>query len=91
MDIIEIMNARIPKKLNDKAYKLSRTFEKRIVAGSDAHTIFEIQKYLLNGKVDIQGNESTYYIRTLSKGLGRYKKNGVMGLVNSGLHKVIRR
>lgn len=42
VDMVEVMNSRISKKLNEKASILSKKFEKRIVAGSDAHTSFEI-------------------------------------------------
>jgi len=110
VDMIEVMNARISKKLNDKASILSKKFGKRIVAGSDAHTSFEVgrvqsiltggntfcdaedvKKYLLNGNVNIWGNESPFHIRMLSTGIGKYNKAGITGLVKAGLHKVLLR
>lgn len=108
VDMIEVMNARIPKKLNEKASILSKKFRKSIVAGSDAHTSFEIgrvqsiltgeqtfnnsedvQKYLLKGNVTILGNESPFHIRMLSTGIGKYNKDGMAGLFNACLHKVL--
>ncbi len=108
VDMVEGMNARIPKKANDKACALSKKFGMRIVAGSDAHTSFEvgrmqtifadeqtfddsedIKKHLLKGKVNVWGSESPYYIRMLSTGIGRYKTNGMTGLANAGLRKVL--
>ena len=108
VDMIEVMNARISKKLNEKASILSKKFRKSIVAGSDAHTSFEIgrvqsiltgeqtfnnsedvQKYLLKGNVTILGNESPFHIRMLSTGIGKYDKDGMTGLFNACLHKVL--
>jgi len=110
VDMIEVMNARISKKLNNKASVLSKKFGKKIVAGSDAHTSIEIgrvqsiltgektfgdsedvKKYLLNGNVNIWGNESPFHIRMFSTGIGKYNKAGITGLVKAGLHKVLLR
>ena len=110
VDLVEVMNARISNKLNQKASILSKKFGKGIVAGSDAHTSFEVgrvqsilsgkqifkddedvKKFLLNGKVNIWGNESPFYIRKLSTVIGKYNKAGMTGLFNAGLHKVLLR
>jgi len=110
VDMVEVMNARISNKLNQKASILSKKFGKGIVAGSDAHTSFEVgrvqsilsgkqifkddedvKKFLLNGKVNIWGNESPFYIRKLSTVIGKYNKAGMTGLFNAGLHKVLLR
>lgn len=52
VDLVEVMNARISKKLNQKASILSKKFRKGIVAGSDAHTSFEVGRVqsILSGK-----------------------------------------
>ena len=42
VDLVEVMNARISKNLNEKASILSKKVGKSIIAGSDAHTSFEI-------------------------------------------------
>ncbi|NJD51388.1 MAG: PHP domain-containing protein [Candidatus Methanoperedens sp.] len=47
VDMVEVMNSRISKKLNEKASILSKKFGKKIAAGSDAHTSFEIGRVRL--------------------------------------------
>ncbi len=110
VDIVEGKNSRTPRKLNEKACRLSERFNKRIVAGSDAHTSFEIgsartiltngqalsnsediRKCLLYGDLEIKGRESPYHIRMLSAGTGKYKKNGILGLLNASLQKILMR
>jgi len=51
----------------------------------------DVKKYLLNGNVNIWGNESPFHIRMLSTGIGKYNKAGITGLVKAGLHKVLLR
>lgn len=46
VDMLEVLNARISKKLNYKASVLSKKIGTGIVAGSDAHTSFEIGRVL---------------------------------------------
>lgn len=108
VDMVEVMNARISKILNDKANILSRKFGKRIAGGSDAHISYElgrvqsiltdeqtfnssedVKKYLLNGNINVQGNESPFYVRKLSIGIGKYNKSGISGLFNSALRKAV--
>ena len=55
----------------------------------DELCIEEIRKTLIGGSNIPIGRESPLYIRMLSKGIGRYNKDGVSGLVNS-IHKVIK-
>jgi len=73
IDVIEAFNARTKKIQNDKAYQLAKKFKKPITAGSDAHLGFEIgrgmtivkeniRESLKNGKTEINGKESNYYL-----------------------------
>ena len=59
VDMVEVMNARISKKLNEKASILSKKFGKSIVAGSDAHTSFEIgrMRSILTGEQIFNNSE----------------------------------
>lgn len=59
VDMVEVMNARISKKLNEKASILSKKFGKSIVAGSDTHTSFEIGRVrsILTGEQIFNNNE----------------------------------
>lgn len=59
VDLVEVMNARISNKLNQKASLLSKKFGKGIVAGSDAHTSFEVGRVqsILNGKQIFKDDE----------------------------------
>lgn len=52
--------------------------------------IEDIRRQLLNGEIKVSGRESPYYVRMLSVGIGRYKKDGTYGLMKAGLHKIIR-
>lgn len=107
VDLVEGINARTPKKLNDKACALSEKFGMRVVGGSDAHISFEVgrvqtiftgektfsdsddvKKSLLKEKMIVQGSESPYHVRMLSAGIGKYKTDGMAGLVTAGLRKV---
>ena len=71
--MIEAFNARTKKIQNNKAYQLAKKFKKPITAGSDAHLGFEIgrgitivkeniRESLKNGKTEINGKESNYYL-----------------------------
>lgn len=73
VDIVEGFNARSKLEHNVKALKLAQKFNKSVVAGSDAHTSFEIgrgrtiidsdiEKCLINGDTEIEGMESNYYL-----------------------------
>lgn len=73
IDVIEVLNARTPKKLNEKAHELAVKHHKGFSAGSDAHIPFEIgrgvvitnsdlRKDLLVGNVKISGKGSPYWI-----------------------------
>lgn len=42
IDLVEGLNARIDCHLNEKAKSLAKVYNKRIVAGTDSHTPFEI-------------------------------------------------
>jgi len=74
VDAIEILNARTPRLLNQKAYELAVKFQKGYSAGSDAHLPFEIgrvrvivdssnlRKALITGNVKLEGKESPYLL-----------------------------
>lgn len=108
IDLIEGLNARISKELNYKAQLLSKKYEIPFIAGSDAHTSFEIgqvqtvfskdnisfesddiRNYLLNGKFKITGVESPYHLRLLSRGIGKYKKEGLINLLKMNAKKFL--
>ena len=106
VDLVEGLNARTSKELNYRAQNLAKNFGLPIIAGSDAHTPFEIGRaqtiiqggevvfddikdYLLKGKAAINGNELSYYLRMLSAGVGRFRRDGAVGLVKSGIDKVL--
>ena len=106
VDLVEGLNARTSKELNYRAQNLAKNFGLPIIAGSDAHTPFEIgqaqtiiqgwevvfddiKDYLLKGKVAINGNELSYHLRMLSAGVGRFRRDGAVGLVKSGIDKVL--
>lgn len=106
VDLVEGLNARTHKELNYKAQRLARNFGLPIIAGSDAHTPFEIGRVqtiiqgceassddvkncLLHSEVVINGKESPYYLRLLSVGIGRYRKDGVVDLLKSSINKVL--
>lgn len=108
VDIVEGLNARVPKELNYKAQLLAKKFNIPTIAGSDAHlsieigqvrTIFhktptdieDIKKDLLNGKTMIKGRESPYYVRMLSILSGKYKTDGVTGIIKATMDKMISR
>ena len=105
VDVVEGLNARTSKELNYKAQTLARNFGLPIIAGSDAHTPFEIGRVqtiiqgsevifdgvkdkLLSGEVIINGKESPKHLRMLSAGIGRFRRDGVVGLMRSGMNKV---
>ena len=108
VDLIEVLNARIPKKLNHKAQKLAKETKTKPIAGSDAHMGFEIgyaqtiletyasasdddiRKCLLKGYAKIVGSELPFHLRMLSVGVGKYKKEGLIGLIKAGCKKVLR-
>ena len=100
VDLIEGLNARIKPELNHKACILAKKYELPIIAGSDAHTSFEIgavqnklqidelsseevRKILLKGTGTTFGTESPFYIRMLSRGIGRYEQDGASGVIKS--------
>jgi len=106
VDLVEGLNARTSKELNYRAQNLAKNFGLPIIAGSDAHTPFEIgqeqtiiqgwevvfddiKDYLLKGKAAINGNELSYYLRMLSAGIGRFRRDGAIGLMKSGINKVL--
>lgn len=106
VDLVEGLNARTSKELNKRAQILAKRFGVPVIAGSDAHTPFEIGRvqttipvdemifedikdYLLKGEVSINGVESPYYLRLLSVGIGRFRRDGVVGLVGSCRNKVL--
>ena len=58
-----------------------------IIQGREA--IFDdIKDYLLKGEVAIIGKESPYYLQWLSAGIGRFRRDGAVGLMKSGINKV---
>ena len=100
VDLIESLNGRIKPELNHKAGILAKKYKLPTIAGSDAHTPFEIgavqnnlqidelsseevRKVLLKGTCIPFGTESPFYVRMLSKGIGRYKRDGALGIINS--------
>lgn len=106
VDLVEGLNARTSKELNYRAQILARNFGLPMIAGSDAHTPFEIGRaqtiiqgsevifddikdYLLKGEVAINGKESPYPLRLLSVGIGRFRRDGAVGLMKSGINKVL--
>ena len=107
VDLVEGLNARTSKELNYRAQILARNFGLPMIAGSDAHTPFEIgraqtiiqgrevifddiKEYLLKGKAAINGKESPHYLRMLSAGIGRYKKDGMPALMKASVHKIFK-
>lgn len=74
IDYIEGFNARSPKSLNRKAQELAVRYHIPMVAGSDAHLLFEVGRgiTLLNsgieallhpgGAISVEGKESNYYL-----------------------------
>jgi len=105
IDLIEGLNARIKPELNYKARILAEKFDIPTIAGSDAHTSFEIgtvqnklpinelnieeiRTVLLKGLTVCSGMESPGYIRMLSHAIGRYKRGGVFGIMNSIYNKI---
>jgi len=106
VDLIEGLNARIPKELNRKAQYLAIDHGLPIVAGSDAHTPFEIGRArtivpvseasnikdcLLSGEVMIEGRESSYPFRMFSVAIGKYKRDGVLGLLKTFSNKIMKK
>jgi predicted metal-dependent phosphoesterase TrpH len=100
VDLIEGLNARIKPELNHKACILAKKYGLPIIAGSDAHTSFEIgavqnklqidelsleevRKNMLKGTAIPFGTESPFYIRMLSRGMGRYEQDGALGVMKS--------
>lgn len=100
VDLIESLNGRIKPELNHKACILAKKYERPMIAGSDAHTPFEIgavqnklqidelsseevRKVLLKGMCIPFGAESPFYVRMLSRGIGRYKRDGAFAVMNS--------
>jgi len=101
IDMIEGLNARIPKVLNYKAQCLARDSGLPMIGGSDAHTPFEIGRArtvipgtsdikdcLLRGKGIIEGRESLYPVRMLSVMVGKYRRDGIAGLLKAGINKM---
>lgn len=73
IELIEAFNARSPRGLNAQALKLAKRFHKPVTSGSDAHFGFEIGNgrtivsddvrcALAEGKTEIEGEESNYYL-----------------------------
>jgi predicted metal-dependent phosphoesterase TrpH len=73
VDLIEGFNARSKKIFNKATVRLCKKFNKRMTAGSDAHSFFEIgrgftdvdmdiEKALRNGVTKIYGNETNYFL-----------------------------
>jgi predicted metal-dependent phosphoesterase TrpH len=71
--LVEAFNARSRKADNERAYGLAKKFKKLVTAGSDAHLAFEVgmgrtivnnevKEELKNGKTEIEGKESCYYL-----------------------------
>lgn len=58
IDLIEVVNARNSRVSNNKAYILAKDLGKKIIAGSDAHTSFEIGRVRTILSVDDMGEES---------------------------------
>lgn len=52
--------------------------------------IEDIRNYLLKGKIRIKGKESPNHLRILSRGIGKYKKEGMMNLLKISARKIIR-
>ncbi len=73
VDLIEGFNARSPEGLNKRAAELAKRHRIPVVAGSDAHTAFEVgagrtvvdgevRRALESGETVIEGEESSYYL-----------------------------
>ena len=73
VEVIEAFNARSSRNLNVDALKLAKEFKKPMTAGSDAHICFEIgrgrtiasydiKSALAEGRTEIEGEESNYYL-----------------------------
>ncbi len=73
IELIEAFNARSPRSLNAEALMLAKRFKKPVTSGSDAHFKFEIGNgktivsddvrcALVEGKTEIEGEESNYYL-----------------------------
>lgn len=69
VDLIEVKNARTPKDLNRKAYKLAGKLRKPISAGSDAHSSFEIGACYLEIPYEISNSEEIREILLKGKGI----------------------
>lgn len=94
VDVVETLNGRLPKELNQKAQILAKYFGKNPIAGSDAHIGFEIgrvqtilknydgniRETILKGRIEVRGSELPKHLRLISTGLGKYKKEGILGL-----------
>lgn len=100
-DLVEGLNGRTSKELNYRAQELAKNHGLPIIAGSDAHTPFEIgrimnilqendevKKCMLKGNVIIKGEELPYHLQIFSSAIGRFKRNGITGLAKSFLNKI---
>lgn len=88
VDLIEGLNARIRKDLNIKACDLARNFGLPIIAGSDAHTSFEIGNVQNNLPIDDLNTEEIR--KALTKGLNMpagSESPGYIRLLSQGLGK----
>lgn len=98
VNLIEGLNSRTKKELNNKAQILCKKTGLNMVAGSDAHiameigrarTIFpdnlysleDVRKALLNGKVDIAGKESPYWVHGCSVAIEKVRNREFLSLI----------
>jgi len=102
VDFIEVLNARISKKLNQKARILAKNSKIRSIAGSDAHTWIEIgrvqtilkncddniRECLLKNNIRIKGSELPQPLQLVSISIGKYKKEGTSGLLKTSWRKI---
>jgi len=105
IDLIEGLNGRSSKKLNDQAQNLAKNIGLPMIAGSDAHTPFEIgrvrtifldelntfdmKNLLLKSRREIRGSELPSHLRLISAGIGRFKRDGTTGLIKSCKNKIL--
>ncbi|WP_406657765.1 PHP domain-containing protein [Methanolobus sp. ZRKC2] len=82
----------IPCVSGSDAHILSEIGNVRTVYSSDKMDldIESIKKTLLNDKAQIIGCESSKMVKTLSRGIGKYKKEGIKGLAKSTSKIVLR-
>ncbi|VVB54064.1 Error-prone DNA polymerase [uncultured archaeon] len=101
IDLVEGLNGRTSKELNYRAQELAKNHRLPMIAGSDAHTPFEIgrvmnilqenddiKKCILKGNVTLNGKELPHHLRIFSSAIGRYKRDGIAGLAASFINRI---